>query len=83
MFYDKLFFTINLNLVNYLTCQKKHRIVKVRRDYRPESIVVYFYFEATQELLDDVDEYKSQYPGNNEYISKMAIREEGVFSPQY
>ena len=80
MFYDKLFFTVNLSLVNFLTCQRHHKIVKVKRDYRPDSVVVYFYFHATEELIADVNEYKSQDLPENKYLNTQAIKTEGVFS---
>lgn len=60
MFYDKLYSTINLKLVNFLTVKKGFPIAKVKRDNR-SSYIVYFYFEEKPELLEAVKEFQDQF----------------------
>ena len=59
MFYEKLFYTVSLSLVNYLTVDIGFRIVKVKRDMK-NSYVVFFYFEETPELMKAVQEFNDK-----------------------
>ena len=58
---QELFYTVSLRLVNYLTCEKGFKIMKVKRDMR-NSFVVYFYFLKSDELLQAVKEFKDVVP---------------------
>lgn len=60
MFYEKLYATINLKLVNFLTVKKGFPIAKVKRDNR-SSYIIYFYFEETEDLLKAVQEFNDQF----------------------
>ena len=60
MFYEKLYSTINLKLVNFLTVKKGFPIAKVKRDNR-SSYIIYFYFEEKPELLEAVKEFQDQF----------------------
>ena len=80
MFYEKLFFTVSLSLVNYLTVEKGFKIVKVKRDMK-SSYIIYFYFEQTPELLDAVEEFneKKLYTPNDVITERLANIENGVW----
>lgn len=56
MFYEKLFYTVSLSLVNYLTVERGFPIAKIKRDMK-SSYIIYFYFEETDKLLEAVDEF--------------------------
>ena len=55
MFYEKLYYTKSLYLVNFLV-KHGHDIVKVKRDMNSE-VTVFFYFEDSDELQGLVKEY--------------------------
>lgn len=81
MYYEKLFFTVNLNLVNYLTIECGFRIVKVKRDLKTNSGIVFFYFEESASLLEAVDKYKSEHPVSpaEEALARLGSIENGVW----
>lgn len=78
---DELFHTISLRLVNFLTCEKGIRIVKVKRDFK-NSYVVYFYFQKTDELMQAVEEFKSTFktlPPEEYILERLSEATNGVW----
>ena len=80
---EDLYYTISLSLVNFLTCEKKFRIVKVKRDFK-NSYVVYFYFLKTDALMEAVEEFKKTYRAMPEEFLLERLKEatDGVWSVQ-
>ena len=69
-FYERLFYTVSLSLVNFLTVEKGFRIAKVKRDQK-SSFIVFFYFEETPELLEAVEEFnRTHKPTQQEFIDE-------------
>ena len=58
MFYDKLYYTKNLMLMNYLI-QNGHKCVKVKRD-SSSDVAVFFYFNYTEDIDELVTKFKDQ-----------------------
>lgn len=77
---EELFHTISLRLVNFLTCEKGMKIVKVKRDFK-NSYIVYFYFQKTDELMQAVEEFKANFKTLPEefLLEKLAEATSGVW----
>lgn len=80
---EDLYYTISLSLVNFLTTEKKFRIVKVKRDFK-NSYVVYFYFVKTDKLMEAIEEFKKNYRALPEEYLLERLKEatDGVWSVQ-
>ena len=74
MFYDKLYYTKSLEIMNYLIANG-HRCVKVKRDMT-NNVSIYFYFAWNEELETLVEEYKKKL-----FADRIKALEEGVWTP--
>lgn len=76
-FYERIYYTVSLALVNYLTTVKGFKIVKVKRDMR-NSFVIFFYFEDTPSLREAIAEFE-QKNGSNDVAERLKMISDGVW----